>query len=101
MSRHTFSPAPQRTFSDSYIKIPNAPEAWRWFPPAPEPRRPPMAPGELRAALLQAETYLDAALDAQIEGDDDAMRDKLEVLRAIVEVALGQISSSEYLRGVH
>jgi hypothetical protein len=90
----------QRTVSSSYIYWPGAPDPW-WLvlaplpePPAPEPRRPPMAPGDRRAALLNAEAYLDAALDAQVEGDDAGVRDALEVALASIQVALG--SSSEH-----
>jgi hypothetical protein len=50
-----------------------------------------------RAPMLHAAAYLDDALDAQIEGDDDGVRSALEVLRGIVAVVLGQLpgASSE------
>jgi hypothetical protein len=53
-----------------------------WVYPFP---RPPMAPGELRAAVLHAAAYLDCGLDAQIDG----VRHALEVAGAIIKVALG------------
>jgi hypothetical protein len=63
-------------------------DGWVWpFPAA----RPAMAIGDLRGALLHAETYLDASLDAMIEGEDAAMLEALEVLAGFVAVALGQV----------
>jgi hypothetical protein len=60
----------------------------RWVWPFPKP---PMSPGEIRAAMLNAVAYLDGALDAQIEADAAAVRDALEVARAMVDVALSQL----------
>jgi hypothetical protein len=59
--------------------------------------------GDLRAAMLNAATYLDDGLDAQIAGDAPAVRDALEVARAMVDVAIGQLggSSSENLGILH
>jgi hypothetical protein len=58
--------------SPDFVK-PYGADAWRYFP------RPTMGPGDLRASLLHAADYLDASLDAQIEGDDAMVRDALEV----------------------
>jgi hypothetical protein len=63
--------------------------AWTWFPPT--AARPTMSPGDLRASLLLAADYLDASLDAQVEGDDSAVVHALEVLAAIVQVVTGQM----------
>jgi len=93
----------QRTWptSDSYIKFRGAPEPFVWFAPTPppEPRRPPIARGELYAAALQLDEYSEAAREALRAGDDAGVRHALEVLRSIVEVVIGQLrgSSSEYL----
>lgn len=96
--------AAQRTsWSDSYIHIPGA-ETLPWFAaePAPfiyfAPKPEPMAAGDLRASLLHAADYLDEALDSQLDGDHDALRHNLAVLRSIVDVVAGQLdgASSEY-----
>jgi hypothetical protein len=80
----------------SFIHVPGAdtspwfdvnPAAFIYFAPKPEP----MSPGDLRASLLHAAEYLDASLDAMIEGDDGGVVDALEVLRGIVAVVLGQM----------
>jgi hypothetical protein len=96
--------------SPSYIILPDsAPHSLRaLFPdtsfiyrvPPPEPRRPPLSPADLRAAMLHAETYLDAALDAQIEDDAAELLRNLETLHGLVAVVTGQLrgSSSENLR---
>ena len=87
-----------RTHSSYIILPPGEPAIWPHLldphpmfiyrpPPPPEP----MAPGDLRASLLHAAEYLDASLDAQIEGDEEAMRSALEVTRGIVQVALGKL----------
>lgn len=66
-------------------------------PAAPEPRRPPISRGDLRASLLHGADYLGASLDAMMveNGEAEFLR-KLEVLRSIIVVALDQ--ASEYLR---
>jgi hypothetical protein len=51
-----------------------------------------MTPGDLRASLLRGADYLDGALDAQLGGDVAALLHNLEVLRAIVQVALDQLN---------
>jgi hypothetical protein len=67
---------------------------------APEPRSTPLSPAEqatLRATLLHADTYLDAALEAQIESENADVLDALTVLRGIVDVAIKQVLSSKQL----
>jgi hypothetical protein len=58
-------------------------------PGAPEPRRPPLSRGDLRASLLHGADYLDASLDAMMveDGEAEFVRN-LEVLRSITAVAL-------------
>ena len=89
----------RRTLSASYIRFPGDDgPPWSYIPPtAPEPRQPTLSRGDLRASLLHGAEYLDAALDAQIEGDPAALLDALTVLLAIVQVAIDQISSTKYL----
>jgi hypothetical protein len=48
------------------------------------------------AELLNADDYSEAARDALRAGDDDAVRDALAVLRAIVEVVTAQLRGSSY-----
>jgi hypothetical protein len=55
------------------------------------PFPPPMAKADMRAAMLQGAGYLDAALDAQIEGDDGKLVNALEVVAGFVAVVLGQL----------
>lgn len=67
---------------------------------APEPRSTPLSPAEqatLRATLLHVDTYLEAALDAQIEGENAHVLEALTVARGLVDVAIEQVSSSRYL----
>jgi hypothetical protein len=47
-----------------------------------------MAPGDLRAAMLNAETYLSDALDAQCEADDARLVNAIEVALGLLTVAL-------------
>jgi hypothetical protein len=94
----------------SYIILPGtAPHSpWPFFfpdhsmfvlaPPAPEPRRPTLSRGDLRASLLHGADYLDASLDAMLDDDDAEFLRNLETLRGLVVVAIDQISSSQYLR---
>jgi hypothetical protein len=70
-------------------------------PAAPEPPRTPMARADVYASLLHAAHYLDASQDAMRGGDDAGVRAALEVLRAIVEVALGQLPGSSSEHSVH
>jgi hypothetical protein len=96
------SPAPQRTSPFSYVHIPGA-DALPWgfqcssfivFTPPPEP----WPAADLRAAMLTADAYLDAALDTQIEGVDADVLHNLAVLRGIVAVTIARIerSAGEY-----
>jgi hypothetical protein len=82
--------------SDEFL-APYRDDAFRYFPPAPEARRPAMGRADVYAALLNADSYLEASQDAMREGDDCGVVDALEVLAAIVVVAIGQIrgASSE------
>jgi hypothetical protein len=96
--------------SSSYIILPDtAPHSpWPFFfpdysmfvlaPPAPEPQRAPLGPGDLRALLHGAE-YLDVALDAQIDGDEAELVRNLETVRGLVAVVISQLQKppSEYL----
>jgi hypothetical protein len=83
-------------FTSAEFLKPYGADAWRWFPPT--IARPPMSQGDLRAALLNAAEYLDASLDAQLAGDDAGVREALEVLAAIIKVALGSSSGSGTLQ---
>jgi hypothetical protein len=57
-------------------------------------RRPAAASAKVRGALLQAETYLADALDAQISGDDAKLVNALEVAAGLLAVALGAVRKS-------
>jgi hypothetical protein len=71
-------------------------EPWR-YPFA----RPPMAPGDLRAALLHAADCLEAGLDAQVDGDEAELLRNLETVRGVVAVVIEQISGSSEQHLVH
>jgi hypothetical protein len=58
------------------------------------PYRPAAASAKVRGALLQAETYLADALDAQISGDDAKLVNALEVAAGLLAVALGAVRKS-------
>lgn len=94
-----------RTHSSSYIIGPEPP-LWAFaFPQAsfvvrqppsrrkPRSRRPPAwrARAAVYSATLAADDYLEEARHALRDGDDDAVRHALAVLRAIVEVAIGKL----------
>jgi hypothetical protein len=90
---------PWVTFPGSFIMTRNPPE-WPWFstptsfirfepPPTPAERR-----ADAYAGLLHGLDYLEDALDHLREADDDAVRHALEVIRAIVDVALGLLGGS-------
>ena len=84
------------TIPGSFIMMRNAPEwPWVYFPPppvaAPEPRPTPLAPADLRAAMLHAETYLDGALDAQLDDELADVLRNLEIIAGIVQVAIEQL----------
>jgi hypothetical protein len=64
-------------------------------------RRPPMGPGDLRAAMLNAATYVDDALDAQCEADDAKLVNAVEVAIGFLTVALGQMRGSPPPSSVH
>jgi hypothetical protein len=66
-------------------------------PGAPEPRQPPLTGAERAdtyAALCNGVEYLDRAQDAFLDGEDDDVRDLLEVLAGLVKVVAGRLSGS-------
>ena len=87
----------QRTYGASFITLPGEPAIWAHFLD-PHPMfiyTPPPSPAE-RAATCYAATlaihdYDEAVRDALREGDDAEARNCLEVIRAIVDVAIGQL----------
>ena len=88
------------TIPGSFIMTRN-PAEWPFFyfppPPAPEPQREPLTPGDLRAAMLHAADCLDTSLEAQIDGDEAELLRYLETVRGLVAAITGQLrgSSSE------
>jgi hypothetical protein len=50
--------------------------------------------GDVRAAMLHAATYLDASLDAQIDGDEAELLRNLETLGGLVAAITGQLRGS-------
>jgi hypothetical protein len=93
----------QRTFGASYIVLPGGePSIWPYFSD-PLPSMfiyiPPPPSAAERAATWYAATlaihdYDEAVREALMEGDDAEARNCLEVIRAIVDVALGLLNGA-------